>query len=80
MIATLGILWLFSTPLTTEGLSRWLERSYQRQSAAAVLGRCSAPVAHVVVLGTGRPCKLNRSPGDLRLLPFMLLSRWLRRP
>ncbi len=54
VIAALGMLWLFATPLTAEGLWRWLERPYQRQSAAAVLGRRSAPVAAVVVLGTGR--------------------------
>lgn len=62
VIAALGILWLFATPLTAEGLWRWLERPYQRQSAAAVLGRRSAPVAAVVVLGSGR----HAAPGPAR--------------
>ncbi|MEB3200222.1 MAG: YdcF family protein [Synechococcaceae cyanobacterium] len=36
-IASLSLLWLFSTPLTAELLWRWLESPYQRQSAASVL-------------------------------------------
>jgi uncharacterized SAM-binding protein YcdF (DUF218 family) len=50
--AALGLLWLFATPLVAEALWRWLERPYQRRSAAAVLAGRS-PRA-VVVLGTGR--------------------------
>ena len=37
LLAALGILWLFGTPLTAEALWRWLERPYQRQSASALL-------------------------------------------
>jgi uncharacterized SAM-binding protein YcdF (DUF218 family) len=66
VLAALGILWLFATPLTAEGLWRWLERPYQRQSAAALLarrpGRPMAPPAAVVVLGTGR----HPAPGPAR--------------
>lgn len=61
VLTALGILWLFSTPLTAEGLWRALERPYQRQTAAAALAR-SAPVAAVVVLGTGR----HAAPGPAR--------------
>jgi hypothetical protein len=31
------LLWVFATKLSAEGLWRWLERPYQRRSAAAVL-------------------------------------------
>ncbi len=62
VLAALGILWLFATPLAAEGLWRWLERPYQRQSAAALLSRRPAPVAAVVVLGTGR----HPAPGPAR--------------
>lgn len=66
VLAALGILWLFATPLTAEDLWRWLERPYQRQSAAALLarrpGRPMAPPAAVVVLGTGR----HPAPGPAR--------------
>ena len=50
-IAALAVLWLFATPLVAEGLLRWLERPYARQSATAVLAG-SKPRA-VVVLGGG---------------------------
>lgn len=72
VIAALGMLWLFATPLTAEGLWRWLERPYQRQSAAAVLGRRSAPVAAVVVLGTGR----HAAPGPARASEWIDADRF----
>ena len=56
----LVLLWVFATPLTAEGLWRWLERPYQRQSAAAVLAG-ARPLA-VVVLGGGR----HAAPGPAR--------------
>jgi uncharacterized SAM-binding protein YcdF (DUF218 family) len=62
VVAALAILWVFSTPLTAQGLWRWLERPYQRLSAPALLGRRPAPVAGVVVLGTGR----HPAPGPAR--------------
>ena len=62
LLAALGILWLFATPLTAEGLWRWLERPYQRQTAAALLARRSVAPAAVVVLGTGR----HPAPGPAR--------------
>lgn len=37
VLAAMGLLWLFATPLTAEGLWRWLERPYQRRPAAEVL-------------------------------------------
>ena len=57
-IAALTVLWLFATPLIAEGLWRWLERPYVRQSTAAVL----ASTAAVVVLGGGR----HAAPGPAR--------------
>ena len=57
-IAALAVLWLSSTPLIAEGLWRWLERPYVRQSTAAVL----AGTAAVVVLGGGR----HAAPGPAR--------------
>ncbi|WP_341885401.1 YdcF family protein [Synechococcus sp. UW140] len=57
-IAALAVLWLFATPLIAEGLWRWLERPYVRQSSAAVL----ASTAAVVVLGGGR----HAAPGPAR--------------
>ena len=57
-IAALAVLWLFATPLIAEGLWRWLERPYVRQSTAAVL----ASTAAVVVLGGGR----HAAPGPAR--------------
>ena len=59
-LAALALLWVFATPLTAEGLWRWLERPYQRQSAAAVLAG-ARPLA-VVVLGGGR----HAAPGPAR--------------
>ena len=59
-IAALAVLWLFATPLVAEGLLRWLERPYARQSATAVLAG-SKPRA-VVVLGGGR----HAAPGPAR--------------
>ena len=72
LISALGILWLFATPLTAEGLWRALERPYQRQSAAAALGRRSAPVAAVVVLGTGR----HAAPGPARASEWIDADRF----
>jgi len=73
VLAALAILWLFATPLTAEGLWRWLERPYQRQSAAMLLARPAVPPAAVppaavapaavVVLGTGR----HPAPGPARI-------------
>ena len=57
-IGALAVLWLFATPLIPEGLWRWLERPYVRQSTAAVL----AGTAAVVVLGGGR----HAAPGPAR--------------
>lgn len=51
-ISALAVLWIFATPLTGEALWRWLERPYERRTAAAVLH--NARPAAVVVLGTGR--------------------------
>lgn len=76
VLAALGILWLFATPLSAEGLWRWLERPYQRRPAAAVLqgftctpqglppAAVRSPIAPcaVVVLGTGR----HPAPGPAR--------------
>ena len=62
VLAALGILWLFATPLTAEGLWRVLERPYQRQTAAALLARRPVAPAAVVVLGTGR----HPAPGPAR--------------
>ena len=36
VIAAFALLWIFATPLTAEGLWRWLERPYQRRTAALV--------------------------------------------
>jgi uncharacterized SAM-binding protein YcdF (DUF218 family) len=58
--AALAILWIFATPLTAEGLWRWLERPQQRRVFRLPSGR--APVA-VVVLGGGR----HPAPGPDRL-------------
>ena len=62
-IAALAVLWLFATPLVAEGLLRWLERPYARQSATAVLagskpGRwwCSAVAA---MQHQGQPARVN---------------------
>jgi len=54
-IAALAVLWLFATPLIAEGLWRWLERPYVRQSTAAVLAgsKPRGDFHGVVVLGTG---------------------------
>jgi uncharacterized SAM-binding protein YcdF (DUF218 family) len=54
VLAALGLLWLFATPLTAEGLWRWLERPYQRRSidtvlqgfACALPARPSPPVSY----------------------------------
>ena len=71
LLAALGLLWLFATPLTAEGLWRWLERPYQRRPIDMVLQgfTCSAPAraaqrlgCAVVVLGTGR----HAAPGPAR--------------
>ncbi len=65
-IAALAVLWIFSTPLVAEGLWRWLERPYQRRSAAAVLATPAVATARpqaVVVLGGGR----HAAPGPARV-------------
>ncbi|MFM7265264.1 MAG: YdcF family protein, partial [Cyanobium sp.] len=65
VVVALALLWLFATPLTAEGLWRWLERPYQRRTAASTLDqapRGSSPKA-VVVLGTGR----QAAPGSARI-------------
>ena len=55
-ITALALLWLFATPLVSEGLWRWLERPYERRNAATVLAplRSAPPPVAVVVLGGGR--------------------------
>lgn len=63
LLAALAVLWVIGTPLTAEVLWRWLEWPYQRQTAAALLGPRSEPVAAVVVLGTGR----HAAPGPARV-------------
>jgi uncharacterized SAM-binding protein YcdF (DUF218 family) len=62
-LAALVLLWVFATPLVAEGLWRWLERPYQRQTAAAVLAprALREPVA-IVVLGSSR----HAAPGPAR--------------
>ncbi len=78
VLAALGLLWVFATPLTAEGLWRWLEHPYQRRPIDAVLrgftcgamnpGGGPAPAVAlpaacaVVVLGTGR----HAAPGPAR--------------
>lgn len=72
VLAALGILWIFATPLTAEGLWRWLERPYQRQTAAALLARRPAAPAAVVVLGTGR----HPAPGPARASEWIDADRF----
>jgi asparagine synthase (glutamine-hydrolysing) len=69
-LTALALLWVFATPLTAEGLWRWLERPYQRRSAAAVL-RQARPAA-VVVLGTGR----HPAPGPTRASEWIDADRF----
>jgi uncharacterized SAM-binding protein YcdF (DUF218 family) len=68
-LVALALLWVFATPMVAEGLWRWLERPYQRQSATALLApaRVSQAPAAVVVLGGGR----HAAPGPSRT------SEWL---
>jgi uncharacterized SAM-binding protein YcdF (DUF218 family) len=63
-IAAVAVLWFFATPLIAEGLWRWLERPYVRQSTSAVLaGSKPRGESHgVVVLGGGR----HAAPGPAR--------------
>jgi len=61
----LALLWFFATPLVAEGLWRWLERPFQRRSAAA--RRAGSSARAVVVLGGGR----HPAPGPARA------SEWL---
>jgi uncharacterized SAM-binding protein YcdF (DUF218 family) len=68
--AALALLWVFATPLVAEGLWRWLERPFQRSSAAALLaGR--RPRA-VVVLGGGR----HPAPGPARASEWIDADRF----
>ena len=74
VIAAFALLWIFATPLTAEGLWRWLERPYQRRTAATTLDqapRGSAPKA-VVVLGTGR----QAAPGAARISEWIDADRF----
>ena len=73
-LAALALLWLFATPLVAEGLWRWLERPYQRQSAAVVLSprRLAAAPAAVVVLGGGR----HAAPGPARASEWIDADRF----
>lgn len=69
-LTALALLWVFATPLVAEGLWRWLERPYQRQSAATVLAG-SRPQA-VVVLGGGR----HAAPGPARASEWIDADRF----
>lgn len=78
-LTALAVLWIFATPLAAEGLWRWLERPYQRQTAAAILTRdrvgvtpaAGAPAA-VVVLGGGR----HAAPGPARTSEWIDADRF----
>jgi uncharacterized SAM-binding protein YcdF (DUF218 family) len=72
VLAALAILWVCSTPLTAEALWRWLERPYQRRTAAALLGPRPQPVRAVVVLGTGR----HAAPGPARVSEWIDADRF----
>ena len=69
-ISAMALLWVFATPLTAEGLWRWLERPQQRLPVAAVLQ--SARPAAVVVLGTGR----HPAPGPARASEWIDADRF----
>lgn len=78
VVAALALLWIFATPLVAEGLWRWLERPYQRQTAATALdsllsprGAALAPAA-VVVLGGGR----HAAPGPARVSEWIDADRF----
>ncbi|WP_254994659.1 YdcF family protein [Cyanobium sp. Aljojuca 7D2] len=78
-LAALALLWVFATPLVAEGLWRWLERPYQRQTATALLGpareataRVSQAPAAVVVLGGGR----HAAPGPARTSEWVDADRF----
>ena len=71
VLAALGMLWLFSTPLTAEGLWRWLEWPYERRPASAALDQ-PATVGGVVVLGTGR----HAAPGPARTSEWIDADRF----
>jgi uncharacterized SAM-binding protein YcdF (DUF218 family) len=74
VIAAFALLWIFATPLTAEGLWRWLERPYQRRTAATTLDQAppgAAPQA-VVVLGTGR----QAAPGSARISEWIDADRF----
>ena len=61
LISSLSVLWIFSLPLTAEGLWRWLEHPFKRRTVPSVV-RDLSPSA-VVVLGTGR----HPAPGPSRI-------------
>ena len=65
VLGALAMLWIFSTPLTSEALWRFMEWPFQRRTVTMVLQK-ARPVA-VVVLGTGR----HPAPGPARA------SEWL---
>jgi uncharacterized SAM-binding protein YcdF (DUF218 family) len=73
-MAALALLWIVSTPLVSEGLWRWLERPYQRQTAARVLpqSRVAAAPAAVVVLGGRR----HAAPGPARMSEWIDADRF----
>lgn len=60
--AALAILWIFATPLTADGLWRWLEGPQQRRQGLSGPALAAAPAA-VVVLGGGR----QAAPGGARI-------------
>ncbi len=67
---TFAVLWIFSTPLTSEALWSWLEQAYQRLIASAVLQK--ARPSAVVVLGTGR----HAAPGSARTIEWTDVDRF----
>jgi uncharacterized SAM-binding protein YcdF (DUF218 family) len=73
VVAAFAVLWVFATPLTAEGLWRWLERPYQRRTAAQTLASAqSTPPRAVVVLGTGR----QAAPGSARVSEWIDADRF----
>lgn len=63
LLAAIGLLWVFGTPLTAEALWRWLEGPQQRRTAASLLAFRPAAGTAVVVLGCGR----HAAPGPDRI-------------